>query len=193
MADFKISIDTELKTSQIDSQISEIKSKLENAVKDVPLSINLNQVNNQIDDLQTRLRTAFNNINANVNFGNATQQAEQLGQNLRTACDNFNSIGSGGGGNNANNQLLQLTQGAQDASEQIRGTATAVEESTLSYQEWNVVLNACIDTIKSFAEQTFEMDSALTDFKKVSDLSGDGLDQYVNKLQDLGSTVARTG
>jgi uncharacterized phage infection (PIP) family protein YhgE len=193
MADFKISIDTELKTSQIDSQISEIKSKLENAVKDVPLSVNLNQVNNQIDDLQTRLRTAFGNINANVNFGNATQQAEQLGQNLRTATDNFNSIGSGGGGNNANNQLLQLTQGAQDASEQIRGTATAVEESTLSYQEWNVVLNACIDTIKSFAEQTFEMDSALTDFKKVSDLSGDSLDQYVNKLQDLGSTVARTG
>ena len=193
MADFKISIDTELKTSQIDSQIIEIKSKLENAVKDVPLSINLNQVNNQIDDLQTRLRTAFGNINANVNFGNATQQAEQLGQNLRTATDNFNSIGSGGGGNNANNQLLQLTQGAQDASEQIRGTATAVEESTLSYQEWNVVLNACIDTIKSFAEQTFEMDSALTDFKKVSDLSGDSLDQYVNKLQDLGSTVARTG
>ena len=193
MADFKISIDTELKTSQIDSQISEIKSKLENAVKAVPLSINLNQVNNQIDDLQTRLRTAFGNINANVNFGNATQQAEQLGQNLRTATDNFNSIGSGGGGNNANNQLLQLTQGAQDASEQIRGTATAVEESTLSYQEWNVVLNACIDTIKSFAEQTFEMDSALTDFKKVSDLSGDSLDQYVNKLQDLGSTVARTG
>ena len=193
MADFKISIDTELKTSQIDSQISEIKSKLENAVKDVPLSINLNQVNNQIDDLQTRLRTAFGNINANVNFGNATQQAEQLGQNLRTATDNFNSIGSGGGGNNANNQLLQLTQGAQDASEQIRGTATAVEESTLSYQEWNVVLNACIDTIKSFAEQTFEMDSALTDFKKVSDLSVDSLDQYVNKLQDLGSTVARTG
>ena len=193
MADFKISIDTELKTSQIDSQISEIKSKLENAVKDVPLSINLNQVNNQIDDLQTRLRTAFGNINANVNFGNATQQAEHLGQNLRTASDNFNSIGSGGGGNNVNNQLLQLTQGAQDASEQIRGTATAVEESTLSYQEWNVVLNACIDTIKSFAEQTFEMDSALTDFKKVSDLSGDSLDQYVNKLQDLGSTVARTG
>ena len=193
MADFKISIDTELKTSQIDSQISEIKSKLENAVKDVPSSINLNQVNNQIDDLQTRLRTAFGNINANVNFGNATQQAEQLGRNLRTATDNFNSIGSGGGGNNANNQLLQLTQGAQDASEQIRGTATAVEESTLSYQEWNVVLNACIDTIKSFAEQTFEMDSALTDFKKVSDLSGDSLDQYVNKLQDLGSTVARTG
>lgn len=193
MADFKISIDTELKTSQIDSQINEIKSKLENAVKYVPLSINLNQVNNQIDDLQTRLRTAFDNINANVNFGNATQQAEQLGQNLRTAGDNFNSIGSGGGGNNANNQLLQLTQGAQDASEQIRETATAVEESTLSYQEWNVVLNACIDTIKSFAEQTFEMDSALTDFKKVSDLSGDSLNQYVDKLQDLGSTVARTG
>lgn len=193
MADFKISIDTELKTNQIDSQINEIKSKLENALKDVPLTLNLSQVNNQVDDLQSRLRTAFSNINVNVNFGNATQQAEQLGQQLRSAGDNFNNIGSGGGGNNANNQLLQLTQGAQDASQQIRETANAVEESTLSYQEWNVVLQACVDTIKSFAEQTFEMDSALTDFKKVSDLSGDSLDQYVDKLQDLGSTVARTG
>lgn len=193
MADFKISIDTELKTTQIDSQINEIKSKLENAIKDIPLTFNMNQANSQIDDLQSRLRTAFSDVRANVDFGNASQQAQQLGQQLRSAGDEFNNIGSGGGGNNANNQLLQLTQGAQDATQQIRQTATAVEESTLSYQEWNVVLNACIDTIKAFVDQTLEMDSALTDFKKVSDLTGDSLDQYVDKLQDLGSTVARTG
>jgi hypothetical protein len=37
-----------------------------------------------------------------------------------------------------------------------------------------------------------EFDSALTEFKKVSDLSGSELDSYTQKLGDLGTAVART-
>lgn len=37
-----------------------------------------------------------------------------------------------------------------------------------------------------------EFDSALTEFKKVSDLSGDALDSYTQKLGELGEAVART-
>lgn len=37
-----------------------------------------------------------------------------------------------------------------------------------------------------------EFDTALTEFKKVSDLSGDSLDSYTQKLGELGSAVART-
>ena len=37
-----------------------------------------------------------------------------------------------------------------------------------------------------------EFDDVLTDFKKVSDLSGESLDAYTEKLGELGSTVART-
>ena len=37
-----------------------------------------------------------------------------------------------------------------------------------------------------------EFDTALTEFKKVSDLSGEALDKYTQKLGELGTAVART-
>lgn len=40
--------------------------------------------------------------------------------------------------------------------------------------------------------QYAELDSAITEFVKVSDLSGKALDTYVDKLAQMGTTVART-
>ena len=37
------------------------------------------------------------------------------------------------------------------------------------------------------------MDESLTEFKKVSTLSGNELDRYVDKLSEAGKQVARTG
>ena len=48
----------------------------------------------------------------------------------------------------------------------------------------DAVLGA-IDTIKEF-------DDALTEFKKVSDLSGESLDNYTKKLGELGTELGRT-
>ena len=36
-------------------------------------------------------------------------------------------------------------------------------------------------------------DDSLTEFKKVSDLSGQALDDYTSKLSDMSAEVARTG
>lgn len=52
----------------------------------------------------------------------------------------------------------------------------------------NAFQDACVDAV----QQVFELDEALTEFKKVSDLSGDALDEYADKLGNLGETVART-
>lgn len=43
----------------------------------------------------------------------------------------------------------------------------------------------CVEIIENF-------DKALTEFRKVSDLSGDSLDEYTKKLGDLGDAVAST-
>ena len=37
-----------------------------------------------------------------------------------------------------------------------------------------------------------DFDDALTEFKKVSDLSGDSLNEYTQQLGELGESVART-
>lgn len=47
--------------------------------------------------------------------------------------------------------------------------------------------------VRSSVDQVFELDAALTDFKKVSDLAGDSLAQYVDSAREVGSAVARTG
>jgi hypothetical protein len=41
-------------------------------------------------------------------------------------------------------------------------------------------------------EEVYTIDKSLTEFKKVSDLRGSGLDEYVKSLGESGQLVART-
>lgn len=56
-----------------------------------------------------------------------------------------------------------------------------------------MAVNAFRDGIADAIQAVFDMDEALTEFRKVSDLSGEALDEYVDKATTLGTTVARTG
>lgn len=78
----------------------------------------------------------------------------------------------------------------KDASDQAAGSA---DDLSLSYQAANAILRQSIDIITSMVDQVYSLDTALTEFKKVSDLSGQSLDDYVSKLTDMGNTVGRTG
>ena len=57
--------------------------------------------------------------------------------------------------------------------------------ASLPIRAVQIVITEAIASVK-------ELDSVLTEFKKVSDLSGSSLDEYVDKLTDLGNTVGRT-
>ena len=65
--------------------------------------------------------------------------------------------------------------------------------TSLTFQAANEIFSTATDIISSMVEQIFELDAALTEFKKVSDLSGSALDNYVAKLSEMGTVVARTG
>ena len=96
-------------------------------------------------------------------------------------------------------QLKEATKGlkvsvdAKDAVEGIDNLDSSIKNASLSFQAANEVFSTTIDIISAMTEQVFELDTALTEFKKVSDLSGTALDNYVDKLSTMGSTVARTG
>ena len=70
--------------------------------------------------------------------------------------------------------------------------AAAVSAYSNWYQYY-MVLQQVINVVESLAEQTFTLDASMTDFKKVSDLTGSALDSYVEKLTETGKAVARTG
>ena len=67
------------------------------------------------------------------------------------------------------------------------------EDLGLTYQQARLIMDKCVDTISSMVEQVYTLNSAMTEFKKVSDLRGSGLDDYVQSLSEMGKTVARTG
>jgi ABC-type transporter Mla subunit MlaD len=53
-------------------------------------------------------------------------------------------------------------------------------------------INGVKDAMASTIDVVKDFDDALTEFKKVSDLSGEALNNYAKQLGELGSTVART-
>ena len=79
----------------------------------------------------------------------------------------------------------------------LAGETNRLNQSTQdvinTYQVFSQILNKSVEAIKSMASATIELDSAMTNFKKVSDLSGESLDSYVNNLTKVGQSVARTG
>lgn len=75
----------------------------------------------------------------------------------------------------------------------LKDAALNAENMGLSFQQANAIMTTSIDIISSMVDQVFEMNDALTEFQKVSNLAGTSLDSYVDKLTQMGDEVARTG
>lgn len=93
--------------------------------------------------------------------------------------------------NNLKNLKVDLD--TTDAKSNIDNLGSSMEDTSLTFQAANMVFSKTIDVVASMVDQVYELDAALTEFKKVSDLSGSSLDQYVSKLSVMGEAVARTG
>ena len=85
------------------------------------------------------------------------------------------------------------TEKVKNLNTAVQDNAKAVEYAALTWQQYREMLNLATRAIESFVGQTMEMDESLTEFKKVSTLSGNELDRYVDKLSEAGKQVARTG
>ena len=91
------------------------------------------------------------------------------------------------------NTKVTGTEQVKNLNTAVQDTNKSVEEATITWQQYREVLNLATRAIEAFVGQTMEMDEALTEFKKVSILSGNELDRYVDKLAQAGKQVARTG
>ena len=89
------------------------------------------------------------------------------------------------------NAKVQLN--TNDAIKSLLGLDNAMEDTSLTFQAANEVFSTTKDILMSIVGQVYELDSAIIEFQKVSDLTGDALDNYVQKLNDMGDSVAKTG
>lgn len=89
--------------------------------------------------------------------------------------------------------LRANSSGISAASSAVDGLSNSMKNAGLTYQEANMIFDKSVTAIGAMVDQVFEMDSALTEFAKVSELDSSSLDSYVAKMTELGDTVARTG
>lgn len=89
------------------------------------------------------------------------------------------------------NAKVQLN--TTDAIKSLLGLDNAMEDTSLTFQAANEVFSTTKDILMSMVEQVYELDSAIIEFQKVSDLTGEALDNYVYKLNSMGDSVAKTG
>ena len=105
----------------------------------------------------------------------------------------------------ANNKDLQLNiKVGADGIEKVAKDADKATDATkrlnesgqdleLTFNVANEIFSKFSDVIRNMVGQVYELDDALTEFKKVSDLNGQALDEYASKLSKIGQTVGRTG
>ena len=89
--------------------------------------------------------------------------------------------------------LSNVGDAAEKASKKTKKAGDAMKDMALSYQAANAILQTSVDVISAMVDQLFELDAAQVEFSKVSDLSGQALDDYIAKLSEMGLSVARTG
>lgn len=88
----------------------------------------------------------------------------------------------------------QLNKGAKGKGLKLDlGKPQDVRNMGLEYQQYMLILQKSVGIIKDMAEQTIALDSAQTEFRKVSELSGESLDRYTEKLAKMGKQVGRSG
>lgn len=143
-------------------------------------------------------------VGVQLQTGDIRKQLEGASKGLKVTIDTktgqvaFKDLTSSA--KSANDTIKQTGETAKKAGEQIRqsgddtrNASDSMRDAELSFQAANEVFQTTIDIMSSMVDQVFELDTALTEFKKVSDLSGDSLDAYVDKLSEMGNSVGRTG
>lgn len=66
------------------------------------------------------------------------------------------------------------------------------QDFEMSISVANAVMREFVELAENMVEQVYALDTSLTEFKKVSELRGSGLDEYVEQLGELGQITART-
>ena len=92
------------------------------------------------------------------------------------------------------NDTIAIRENAQAQKDNVNATNEFVStiNKVVKFQLATKAITAFTTACREAVEVVKNFDSALTEFKKVSDLNGDSLRKYTKELGDLGKTVART-
>lgn len=87
----------------------------------------------------------------------------------------------------------EASDGISNLSKDMNEASSSAKNFELTYQAANMIMEKSIEIIRSMVSEVYTMNAAQVELAKVTDLSGESMDEYVSKLTDMGAEVAKTG
>lgn len=87
----------------------------------------------------------------------------------------------------------QETQKSTSKLKAFGNETLSVSKKVIQFGAVTAVIRGVTSGMADMVQNVFELDAALTEFKKVSDLSGKGLERYTDQAYRTGREVAKTG
>lgn len=94
------------------------------------------------------------------------------------------------------NNLNSVASASEKSAKGMRSFASetlGVTKKVVQFGAITAIIRGVTSGMGDMVKNVYELDGALTEFKKVSDLSGKGLEKYTDQAYKVGKTVARTG
>ena len=123
------------------------------------------------------------NIGVGIEIKTSTREIQQK---LNEAAKNINLNINAKGAKEASDGINNLSENMNEAS-------SSAENFELTYQAANMIMEKSIEIISSMVSEVYTLNAAQVELSKVTDLSGESMDEYVSKLTDMGAEVAKTG
>lgn len=185
--DFTLLVGTKVDDSQILQQLNTISKKTSVTVK----------VKADTGSLETLKTVTTKSTDALGNLVTTTEKFNKSGESLGTVVtdvtqkmETYNKTS-----NTASQANEQISSSADKASKSTKSLGADFVDTTLKVAKFGAstaVIGVFYSAIQEAKEAVTDFDAAMIEFNKVSDLSGDSLNDYTQKLADMGEEVGRS-
>lgn len=144
-------------------------------------------------ELQKQLKTVGSKTTINVKVNADTSQIEKLKTTVNSTSKEIKDYASSS--STASQANEQISVSADKASKSTKSLGADFVDTTLKVAKFGAstaVIGVFYSAIQEAKEAVVDFDAAMIEFNKVSDLSGESLDAYTQKLADMGEEVGRT-
>ena len=159
------------------------------------------RVKGVLDDAQIKQQIRALSKGAKIQFGatgvgGTTGRSGKGGRGGTTTIGDTGLRGSPRGSGKNTKPFKSYVAGAQQAeraNKRFGATTLDITKKVIQFGATTAVIRGVTSGIGDMVQNTFELDKALTEFRKVSDYSGKQLEKYTDQAYVAGRQTARTG
>ena len=174
---YSVKVGIKLADNAIANVQKDLNEKLKNEKFEVSFSSKgLDDISKKLDEISTKL----GNVSKSDGFNKTSSTAKKAAKEVDNLNNKMEKTGK-----HLKNQAFATDNWAYNWSKAM--------QSFLTYNTVTQFFNTVSNGIQDMILEVKELDDALTELKKVTDLEGDSLDKFVDKAFETGREVAKTG